>query len=289
MDARHRLTLAYLQAHPVEAARGLEALSADDAASLLGAFEPTAVADVVECLLPDVGAEVLQRLPRDIGGGLLSHVASPAAIALLRHCPPGVRAELVEELDPEVRQTIHRSLSYPDRTAGSLADPRILTLAANLTVAEALTRVTRAHRRATYYLYVLDRSAKLVGVVSLKELLAADPGDSIGTVMSTHIASVSAASTVEELRAHSSWRVFHTLPVLDRGGAFLGALRYRTLRALEEEEAAPAERPGFLSGALVALWEAYALAGIRIMTDLASTMPPAAEKPPPSRGPGRRP
>lgn len=279
MEPGDRLTLAYLRAHPVEAARGLELLPPQEAVALLAPFESVDVAQVLEHLLPDAGAALLARLPIDTAADVLSHVISAAAIALLRQCGRELQADLLARLTPDVRVTIQRALTYPENTAGSLADPQILTLAPDLSVEVALARVSRDHRRATYYLYVLDRAAKLAGVVSLKQLLAADPDDLVGTVMSSDFVSVSAASTAEELLAHPNWRVFHTIPVVDRNGAFLGALRYRTLRRLEEKP--PATGGGAtLSGALMGLWEAYALTGIRVMTDLADAMMPGPSEPP---------
>lgn len=273
MEAGDRLTLVYLQTHPVEAARRLEPLPSPDAAALLAPFDSTDIALVLEHLLPDAGAALLGHLPIKTAAAALSHVTSSAASALLRQCGAELQSNLVARLTPDVGPTIQRALTYPANTAGSLADPRILTLAPDLSVREALDRVSRDHSRATYYLYVLDRAAKLTGIVSLKELLAADPNDRVGSVMSTELVSVAAASTAEELLSHPNWRVFHTMPVVDRNGAFLGALRYRTLRMLEDKPRS-SDRPPTLSGGLIALWEAYALAGIRVMTDVAEAMMP---------------
>ncbi len=279
MDPGDRLTLAYLQTHPVEAARRLEFLPPQEAVALLAPFQSTDIVLVLEHLLPDAGAAVLGQLPIETAAEALSYVTSTAAIAALRQCGRELQSELVARLPPDVRSTIQRALTYPENTAGSLADPQILTLAPDLSVWEALTRVSRDHRRATYYLYVLDRAATLTGVVSLKQLLAADPNDRVGTVMSSKLVSVSAGSTAEELLSHPNWRIFHTMPVIDRNGAFLGALRYRTLRMLEEK---PQTRdgPGTLSGALIGLWEAYALTGIRVMTDVAAAIMPEPTDPP---------
>lgn len=274
MNPGDRLTLAYLQAHPVEAARRLEFLPPEEAVALLAPFDSTDIALVLEHLLPDAGAALLGHLPLKTAAEALSYVTSSAAIAVLRRCGRDLQAGLVAGLTSDVRPTIQRALTYPENTAGSLADPQILTLAPDLSVWEALTRVSRDHRRATYYLYVLDRAAQLTGVVSLKQLLAADPNDRVGTVMSTDLVSVSASSTAEELLLHPNWRVFHTMPVVDRSGAFLGALRYRTLRMLEEKPHTT-DGPGTLSSALIGLWEAYSLTGIRVMTDLAEAMMPA--------------
>ena len=273
MDPGDRLTLAYLQTYPVEAARRLEFLPPKDAIALLAPFQSTDIALVLEHLLPDSGAALLGQLPIETAAEALSYITSSAAIALLRQCGRELQSDLVARLTPDVRPTIQRALTYPENTAGSLADPQILTLAPDLSVREALGRVSRDHRRATYYLYVLDRAATLTGVVSLKQLLAADPNARVGTVMSSELVSVSAGSTAEELLSHPNWRTFHTMPVVDRNGAFLGALRYRTLRMLEEQPQT-GDGPGTLSAALIGLWEAYALTGIRVMTDVAEAIMP---------------
>ncbi len=278
MRPEDALTEAYLRSHPLEAARQLESLPPEDAAALILPLDARVLAGTLEHVLPAHGAAVLVHLPRESAAKVIASLPSSIGIAVLRQCLPTFQAELLADLDTSIGPTLRRALAYPAHTAGSLADPRVLTLPADITVAEALHRVQQNHLHATYYLYVLDRGTRLVGVVSIKQLLAADQRDRVGSVMTTPVVSLSAGASAEELLKHPQWRLYHTMPIVDRAGTFQGALRYRTLRAMEED-ALPVQASGTVSEALIALWEAYAVIGILVMTNLAGalTQPPTPE------------
>ena len=136
---------------------------------------------------------------------------------------------------------------------------------------EALERTKNDIRNTTYYVYVIDRDTKLEGLVTLKQLIASDVDHLIATIMKNKVITLSAEASIEEILQHPQWARFHTLPVVDRWGTFLGALRYQTLRGIEQEHIRNPD-PGALSQAFIQLWEAYSLAGIGIMTDMATSL-----------------
>lgn len=279
-----QLTQAFVQDHPQEVARLVESLPSEEAAAILSSLSPPEISSVAEHLLPAPGSALLKQLTPEVATEVTRHLSSSSSVAILRHCDPQLRSQLLDSLDSTIGGTLRRALTYPEWTAGSLADPRVLTLSPDITVAEALTRIKRDQRNSTYYLFVLERDNTLTGVVTMKQLVVGEPHHLIGTLMNTQVVTLSAGIHTDELLKHSHWREFHTMPVIDRQGAFLGVLRYRTLRKLEEE-AFPQSAPKGLSQALISLWEAYALAGIRIMTDVAgaltteagTTKPPSKE------------
>lgn len=275
MQSDHRLTQAYIHAHPVEAARRIETLPAEQAAALLMPLATPEISAVTEHLLPAPGAALLEHLPRDVAAEVITTLSSSSTITILRHCDQELRVDLLNRLGNTVGASLRRALTYPNGTAGSLADPRVLTLPPDITVGEALARIAGDQRNTTYYLYVLERDNTLTGVVTMKQLVVGKSHQLVGTIMNRRVVTLSAGTSTEELLKHPHWRQFHTMPVLDREGIFLGVLRYRTLRKVEEE-AFPSAAPGSLSQALISLWELYALAGIRVMTDVAGalTAPP---------------
>ncbi len=271
MRPEDRLTLAFVQAHPVEAANRLESLQAQDAATILAPLPAEDVAAVLEHFLPAPAGAVLQHLPREQALGVMASLSSPSSLSILRQLEGEVQAQFLSQLEKTHGASIRLALTYPDRTAGNLVDPRILTLPPDITAEEALARIRREHRNATYYMYVIDRDTKLTGVVTTKELLAADPPRPVGSIMASGVVTLSASSSVEELLQNPQWRLYHTMPVVDSQGTFLGALRYQTLRRIEEE-ATVGQNPVSLPSALVKLWEFYSVTGIRIMTDLAEAV-----------------
>ncbi len=271
MTPEERLTLAYAERHPLEAARTLEALEPAEAAGVLAPLPPAVIAGVMEFLAPEANAALLRRMPGERGRDVLAALGAAPAIAALRRLEPGQREALLEGLDPWLGSRLSRALAYAEGTAGSLADPFVLTLPADIPVAEALERVRRQHRSATHYQYVLGAGARLAGVTSLKRLLVAAPSAAVTSVSDTRVVTLPAAATLPALVQTPHWRQFHILPVVDRGGVFLGALRLRTLRQVEAAQLGGADA-GSLSAAMMRLWELYATTGLGLMTRLADAV-----------------
>lgn len=233
MRPAERLTLAYLRDHPLDAARDLALLSPPEAAEVLRT-QPAAVAGAVLELLPlQTVAAVAEMLPAEALAALLPALSAPTATRLLRVLPAGTQQALLHRLAPAEAEVLRRALRFAPGTAGSLADPRALTLPPHLTVEDALSRVSEHALITAYYVYVVAETNRLVGVVTLKELLLADPRAPLQAVMRADPARLGAHLPSTSLLSHHLWRVYPMLPVVERGEAFVGALRLRTLHALE--------------------------------------------------------
>ena len=276
MQPEDRLTLGYVQAHPLEAARRLESFNAQEAATILAPLPPSDIAVVLEHCLPAPTAKILSLLSRDMAGEIITTLSASSAIGVMRQFEDSLQDELLEQLGTPIGASLRRAMRYPVNTAGSLADPKVFTLPPDVTVNEALNRLRADAKNTTYYVYVIDRDTKLEGLVTLKQLIVNEPEHLIASMMTREVITLSAEANIEEILQHPQWARFHTLPVVDRWGTFLGALRYRTLRGIEQDLVVNAN-PGSLSQTLIKLWEAYSLAGLRIMTDMADTAKPRSE------------
>lgn len=277
MELEDRLTLGYIQAHPLEVCRRLESLPAKDAAQILAPLPAIDIASVLEHCLPGPAAKIVQGLSQETAGEVITALTASSAIGVLRQFEEPLQREILDGLEKAVGASLRRAMRYPPHTAGNLADPRVFTLPPDITVEEALGRIKFDPRNTMYYVYVIDRDTKLEGLVTLKQLIVSDTDHLIATIMRSNVISLSAEASIEEILQHPQWALFHTLPVVDRWGTFLGALRYRTLRGIEQEHVGKPD-PGSLSQAFIQLWEAYALAGIGIMTDVATSIGSKSQK-----------
>ena len=277
MQAEDRLTLGYIQAHPLEVARRLESVTAHEAANVLAPLPAIEIAEVLECCLPAPAAKIVACFKREEAGEVITHLSASSAIGVLRQFDEPLRHEILDGLEKAIGASLRRAMRYLPHTAGNLADPRVLTLPPDITVEEALVRVKMDPGHTTYYVYVIDRDTKLEGLVTLKQLISSDADHLIATIMTDNVITLSAEANIEEILQHPQWERFPTLPVVDRWGTFLGALRYRTLRGIEQEHVRNPD-PGSLSQAFMQLWEAYSLAGIGIMTDMATSIESKSRK-----------
>ena len=256
MNATFMVCNAYMRNHPVAAARLLEQMPTKDLAALFDSADAASAAPAFEHMTVERAADCLETMDAPIGARLLSKTHPDFQVAALRLLKPATCKTLLAELEPEVAKPLERMLRYPPGTTGELMDPFVFTVPDDVTVKEALKRARVASLEMPFYVYVLDRTQTLVGVVSLKKLIRARSADPVSTFMRRDIVSLSAMAPQSEIVKTPHWREFHTLPVTDEDNLFLGVVRYETIARLREELVHATNDEGMLGTAL-ALGELY--------------------------------
>ncbi len=244
MELQESLSTTLVGHHPEDAAAVLEAWPVRDAAQLLTALRPEAAAGVLARMAPAQAAALLGRLDSARASALVAALGLDRAAFLVRRLGAETRAALLEALPAERARPLGLLLRFPPGSAGGLMDPQVLALPEDLRAEQALARLRETPENALYNLYVLDRDQRLVGVMNLRELLLAPPEASLGAVMRTPVQHLRADTERHAIVAHAGWREVHSLPVVDEAGRFLGAIRYRTLRRVEEELRGAETAPG---------------------------------------------
>lgn len=271
MDAAKRLAINFAQEHPSDAAGILERLSSDAASAYIEELPPRLGAAVLPRMDAWTASECLARLSPERFGQLMAVLPLDSAAGLLRRSDASQRDQLLAHAPADVAILLARLLRYPQNSAGALMDPRVLALPEDIPASEALARVRRVPRHALYYLYVVDREQKLVGVLNLRELMLALPRDRLSAIMRREVSSLSALSDQTAIIDHPGWRNVHALPVIDEQGKFLGVLRYETLRQLENESKSPTPAGDALS-AVLTLGELCWIGLAGVLTDLTTSM-----------------
>lgn len=257
----------FIQTHPLEVAKHLEGLPAQTTGEILKAMEPERAAKILEYYLPVATSNILQQYPATTSAGILSRLSTRTTRAILRQFDSPTQERLLNLLDPQASALLRKTIHLPEHTAGNLADPYVLTLPPDITVAQALQRIAQVMNHAIYYLYIIDRRNVLCGVVLMKELLAAEPTCSLEAIMNPQVKGIPASANAQDAILHPAWAQYDSLPVFDSDKTFIGVLRHRTLRKFLQS--APDDpRSEFHSDALLQLWDAYALSGIGLMTVL---------------------
>jgi magnesium transporter len=235
MKSDWQLARTFLENHPYDAGLVLEKLAPAQSAELLRELpEPIAVA-VLDQLSSSTGAACLLAYPAEHAATLIEGLSLDAAARLLRCLGADERTRLLAAVSDRRSTPLQRLLNYPLGTAGSLMDPQVLALPESLAVRDALERVQRTPQHVLYYLYVVDTEQKLAGVINLRELMLAAPEERLATAMCRTVAKLPARAAFATILLHPAWREFHALPVTDDGDGFLGAIRYKTLKRLEQE------------------------------------------------------
>lgn len=244
--------------HPERAAAVLERLGPPEAIRVLSKGDPRDAAAVLRHMMLPTSVAVLEGLGLDRAVALVQVLELDVASRLIRPLSERRRVAVLEHLPPREMRALGALLRFPENTAGSLMDPTVMALPEDLTAKEALARVREDPDSARYNLYVTDREQKLVGAMNLRELFLARPQARLSDLMIRDPLRLDANDDRAALIHHPGWKEVHSLPVVDSRGCYLGAVRYRTLRALEQVLLAGREEDGNATEALGELFAAGA-------------------------------
>lgn len=253
------LTLAFLRAHPPQAARVLETLPAADAAALFTRVPARLGAIVLKDMLPAAAARSIAELDDDRAMELLGALGVQPAVVLLRHIAEPRRTRLISGLPAITALASRALLGYAEDSVGAWIDPDVIALGEAVSAHDALERVRSTHAFAET-IFVVEGDRKLVGEVALAGLLRAASDTPLGA-MATKIGAVIAAhAPLAGALQHPGWKTRGSLPVVQQGSKLVGVLTQATLvRAVQHRSASAADAsPESLSGILAhGYWEAF--------------------------------
>src|SRR5262245_20596057 len=183
------------------------------------------------------------ELARDVGrermSKLIEAMPHDSRVELIRRLDP----DLVEELLPLIakadREDIRKLLTYPEHSAGSVMTTDYATLPPHMSVADAITEVRHQAptRETIYYLYVLDTARKLIGLVSLRNLIVAKPTSLVADVMNQEVVSVPFDADQDEAARQLAKYDFLAIPVVDHEGRLVGIVTHDDVIDVVVEEA----------------------------------------------------
>ena len=162
------------------------------------------------------------------------------AADLVEEMPAGVVKRILKHADPEMRTAINQILRYEEYSAGSIMTTEYVSLRPHMTVEEAILRIRRqgVDKETIYTCYVTDASRKLLGLVTVKDLLLADDDETpIRDIMITNVISATTSTDQEEVAKMLSKYNFLAMPVLDSESRMVGIVTFDDAMDVMEEEA----------------------------------------------------
>ncbi len=169
---------------------------------------------------------------------IVRHLPTDDAADILAELPQERLAEMLDQLPDTLAEQINRLLAYDPQTAGGLMTTDYFALEDTWTAAEVLEALRRSSRLETiFYLYVVDADHRLVGVVSLRQLVLSEPEVVIRDLMETEVIQV----VVDEDQAHIAHLItqydFLALPVVDHSHRLVGIVTVDDIIDVISEEA----------------------------------------------------
>lgn len=159
-------------------------------------------------------------------------------VDLLEELPANAVKRILNNTSPEERKLINQFLNYKDKTAGSIMTSEYVALTIDMTVGDALNYIRKngVDKETIYNCYVLSTDRRLLGVLSLRELVVADRSDFIKDIMSEDVIFVHTDTDQEEVSDEFSKYDFIALPVVDTEGRMTGIVTIDDIMEVIEEE-----------------------------------------------------
>ncbi|MCW6035344.1 magnesium transporter [Spirulina subsalsa FACHB-351] len=224
---------------PVDIAEAIENLPETMQVIGFRLLNQTTAITVYEYLEPKVQVALLEHFKEQEVISIVENMSTDERAKLFEELPAKIVRQLINHLSLEERQATSLLLGYQPNTAGRLMTPDYIALKQNLTIIEAEERIRRLAQdvEVSYYLYVTDEQKRLVGIVSLKDLLLAKPEQIIEEIMTRDIVYSYTNCDREEVAQLIQRYDLLALPIVDQEQHLLGVVTVDDVLDILEAEA----------------------------------------------------
>lgn len=178
----------------------------------------------MEEMEPDTQVEVLEDLAPERAADILEEMSPDDAADLVADLDQDVRDVILGHMDRKEAEEVQELLSYPEDSAGGIMTTEYIAVGAHLTAAGAIDvlRELEPDAETIYYVYVTDDDDRLVGVLSLRDLIVARPTALIGEVMIREPVAVGVSAQQDEVAEVVAHYNLLAVPVVDDDGRLAG-------------------------------------------------------------------
>jgi len=215
--------------HPAEIADILEELGVQERQALLHTLDPETAADALEEADPDVQRTFMAQEEPGKAADILEEMPAQEAAELLRELPDPEAQRIISRMELEAAEDVREILAHEEESAGSVMSTSCIEVRPDDTAGDVLdfVRARAEEIGVVNIIYLLDEARRLVGVVSLRELLAAPPDARLASLMTTHLVKVEPDASLRDLARLFAKYGLRAIPVVDENGEFLGAVRLK--------------------------------------------------------------
>ena len=187
--------------------------------SRLAQLHPADLADIIEELDINQRTAVFQSLDVE------------TAAETLEETDPKIQVSLIEDLDAAEASDIIELMAHPEETAGGLMTTAFLSFTPSDTTGEAIRAIRDGAEEMDliYYVYVTDEDRRLLGVISLRDLLVAEPETRLAEIMDTRVVAVPLDEEKDKIASHFAKYGMMAIPVVDGDNRIEGTILFKSL------------------------------------------------------------
>jgi flagellar motility protein MotE (MotC chaperone)/sporulation protein YlmC with PRC-barrel domain len=210
--------------HPADLATIIDQLSRSDRVGLIESLDDEAAADAIGEMEPEAQVDILEDLEPERAADILEEMDPDDAADLVADLPEEIRVEILGLMEKDEAEEVQELMTYAEDTAGGIMTTEFVAVPASLTAAQTIDRLRELEPDAEtiYYVYVTDSQGRLVGVLSLRDLIVAKPGTRISSFMYDEPVAVRTGASQEEVTEIVARYNLLAVPVVDDEGRLEG-------------------------------------------------------------------
>jgi magnesium transporter len=223
---------------PADVADLIEHLLANERIVIFQLLEPEGAGDVLVEIEPPVQERILKGLDSQVISEIVAEMDSDDAADLVGDLPADRAKEVIEAVDDHVSEELEKLLPFPDDTAGGIMALEFVSIKADVTVGDAIKTVREEGKEVEnlYYIWVTDDFQRLLGVVSLKDLVLEPEDRKISDIMNPDVISVGVDVDQEEVANLVRRYDLVNIPVVDDHQRLVGRITHDDIIDVIEEE-----------------------------------------------------
>lgn len=233
-----QLVKKFIEHDVVAASNIIEGLEDKQASELLESLPPDIAARVIKNLQVTFAAILLEQTKDEFFQSILPKLEPQLLTTILMHVSQESRARLKEHISGAIEEQIRELLQYPEGSVGRVVTTDFLSFDKQVLAKDAVSKIRSLSRkrRPASYAYVVDEQKHLLGVLNMLDLMIAQPGQTLESIMIKDVFSMHGFLDIQEAAADLARRKYFAAPVVDSENRIIGIIKAeRLIKGVQED------------------------------------------------------
>ena len=220
---------------PADMADIIEELNREQRMLLLNELDTEHASDTLEEVDPNVQRDLVSSLDKSVVARLIDEMTPAQAADVLSALPYSEKEDLLEIISPELSRKIKTIFNQQEENIGNYLITKFISSNVYNTVKRAREeyRITAEKSEVRHYIYIVDASYELLGIVDVSDLLMSNDDAMLKDIMTEQIVSLTLENTLKDASDIFIRYGFRAIPVIDESRKLLGIILYRDVMYLQ--------------------------------------------------------
>ncbi|MFA6036923.1 MAG: CBS domain-containing protein [Legionellales bacterium] len=225
----NNLVQKFLHTHPEECAREIENFSLDDILVFIKQLHKKDTAALIANLIPSIAAVCFQNLPIETSKEIIKILPLDSLKKILPRIHEELRDVLTQTLPRNQKIALQHALKFSANTVGAFINTHVLFLPLDHTIEQTMNFIRKFPEEIKPWIFCIDNEGKLQGMITLQDILTAQPTQMLNHIMQDCPMILLANTTIPSIALHTIWQTLSILPVTNEEGILLGVLEYNQI------------------------------------------------------------